>query len=669
MAVVIPVPVPDRRCAVLSRSIRAPTTMQYHHRPPKRTPTKYIAGLRRPVARMSTCSTQPSVKAQGYRRRPIVAIRPRISTPPAARATHGGRPSEPFSVGARPQITSAARKTTMISNPSTIEARLCRTERGAGGRSAGCAALRRRGRAWASVASLMRDPSPRSAAIAMASPTSAIEPVTTTARFGASAAHARASSRASSSRSTACTRSAPTRAATAAARSAASRARSESGRVTRNEPPVRASTATMPVGVLVGEHAEHEDDLVEVEVLVERGDERLGAVRVVRGVDDHRRVAGDRLQAARRRRGGEALVHDLVGEAHRAAADERLDGRDRDGGVLGLVAAEQRQRHVAVLPRESADRHELAAHGDPRLEHVERVALDGERRLGELGRVLEHLERRVGLLRGHDGCRGLDDARLGARDLGDRRAEPRLVVEVDGREHGDLAVGDVRGVPLAAHADLEHDDVDGRVGEAREREHRERLEERQRLLAGALELGVDDRDERVDLLPVARDGLVGDGLAVDADALGEAVEVRAREQAGAQAGGAQQALDHATGRGLAVGARDVDDRRGAVRVAEQLDRAAGRRQSRAGRALADAGEERGVDGVGGVARLGVVEVGCVGHSFSRSTRSDEPSPTGARRSGARHVDGRLDVEFDREGLAGDQVAMRRGGRRAAARRA
>ena len=51
------------------------------------------------------------------------------------------------------------------------------------------------------------------------------------------------------------------------------------------------------------------------------------------------------------------------------------------------------------------------------------------------------------------------------------------MVEGDRREHGDLAVGDVRGVPLAAHADLEHDDVDGRVGEAREGEHRERLEE------------------------------------------------------------------------------------------------------------------------------------------------------------------------------------------------
>ena len=143
----------------------------------------------------------------------------------------------------------------------------------------------------------------------MASPTSPIEPVTTTARFGASAAQARASSSASSSRSTACTRSAPTR---------AGDGRGEVGGVARaigvgSGDEERAAGAGEhggdALGVLVGEHAEHEDDLVEVEVLVERGDERLGAVRVVRGVDDDRRVGGDRLQATRGCRGGESVVH------------------------------------------------------------------------------------------------------------------------------------------------------------------------------------------------------------------------------------------------------------------------------------------------------------------------------------------------------------------------
>jgi hypothetical protein len=51
------------------------------------------------------------------------------------------------------------------------------------------------------------------------------------------------------------------------------------------------------------------------------------------------------------------------------------------------------------------------------------------------------------------------------------------MVERDRREHGDLPVCDIRGIPLAAHADLEHHHVDRRVGEDRERQHGQRLEE------------------------------------------------------------------------------------------------------------------------------------------------------------------------------------------------
>ena len=263
-------------------------------------------------------------------------------------------------------------------------------------------------------------------------------------------------------------------------------------------------------------------------------------MRVVGRVDETVGSDADDLQPPGRGGRAEALLHDRVGEAHRAAAEERLDRGDRDGGVLGLVTAEERQLEVGVLAGEAADRDELAADGDLRVDDGERIALDGERRLGEVGRLLEHGERLVGLDRRDDGGGRLDDAGLRARDLLDRRAEPALVVEGDRGEHRDLAVGDVRRVPLAAHADLEHHDVDGGVGEAREREHRERLEEGQRCFAGLFELGVDDGDEWQDLVPVAGDRLIVDRLAVDADALVEPLEVRAREQARAQAGGAQQ---------------------------------------------------------------------------------------------------------------------------------
>ena len=63
----------------------------------------------------------------------------------------------------------------------------------------------------------------------------------------------------------------------------------------------------------------------------------------------------------------------------------------------------------------------------------------------------------------------------------------------------------------------------------------------------------------------------GQGLAVDADPLAHRDQVRAGEAAGAQAALTQQGVDHARGGGLAVGAGDVDDREGALRIAEQAD--------------------------------------------------------------------------------------------------
>ena len=70
----------------------------------------------------------------------------------------------------------------------------------------------------------------------------------------------------------------------------------------------------------------------------------------------------------------------------------------------------------------------------------------------------------------------------------------------------------------------------------------------------------------------ARDELlVGQRLAVDADPLVHPLEVGAGEPAGAQVERAQQRVDHPAGRGLAVGAGQVDHRVAALRVAEQLD--------------------------------------------------------------------------------------------------
>ena len=56
---------------------------------------------------------------------------------------------------------------------------------------------------------------------------------------------------------------------------------------------------------------------------------------------------------------GEGAAHQLVVE--RLLADERLDRRQRDGGVLGLVGAVQRQEHLVVPRAQALQGHHLAA--------------------------------------------------------------------------------------------------------------------------------------------------------------------------------------------------------------------------------------------------------------------------------------------------------------------
>src|SRR5690606_16610107 len=62
-----------------------------------------------------------------------------------------------------------------------------------------------------------------------------------------------------------------------------------------------------------------------------------------------------------------------------------------------------------------------------------------------------------------------------------------------------------------------------------------------------------------------------DRLAVDGDALPHGVQVRGGEAPGPQVRLTQQPFDHAGGGGLPVGAGEVDDLVGAVRVAEELE--------------------------------------------------------------------------------------------------
>ena len=197
------------------------------------------------------------------------------------------------------------------------------------------------------------------------------------------------------------------------------------------------------------------------------------------------------------------------------------------------------------------------------------------------------------LLQPDDGDRaGLDDAALLGGDVLHRAAEEPLVVDRDRGHDGDLPVDDVGRVPRAAHADLDDGHVDGRVRERRVGHGDDHLEVGHPGAALGDRAGVDHLDERQHVV-VGRDELLGrDRLAVQRDALADVVQVRGGEPPGGQAHLAQQPLDHPRGRRLAVGAGDVDDREGALGVAQQLHHRGDPVQRRLEVVLGGAGEDR-----------------------------------------------------------------------------
>ena len=118
-------------------------------------------------------------------------------------------------------------------------------------------------------------------------------------------------------------------------------------------------------------------------------------------------------------------------------------------------------------------------------------------------------------------------------DLGDRVSEPMHVIKCDRREHGDLAVGHVRRVPLSAHPHFEHDNIDWGICEARKRQNRECLEVRHWQLVCCLKICIDHPKIWLDVIPVRHEGFVADRFSVNHDALVHPHEVWACHKASA----------------------------------------------------------------------------------------------------------------------------------------
>ncbi len=159
-----------------------------------------------------------------------------------------------------------------------------------------------------------------------------------------------------------------------------------------------------------------------------------------------------------------ALFHENFGGQHRQGEVDRLV-RTRQGGDQVVAMARGFDDHVlppACDRLAPCDPRQLRRRQQPRPD-LRCCRAQGSLRLL---RTRPHHRRPV----------RPQDARLLARDGGERRAQEGGVIEADRRDHGEHRLGDVGRVQPAAHADLEHRQVHPLSREEQERRHGQCLE-------------------------------------------------------------------------------------------------------------------------------------------------------------------------------------------------
>ncbi len=127
-----------------------------------------------------------------------------------------------------------------------------------------------------------------------------------------------------------------------------------------------------------------------------------------------------------------------------------------------------------------------------------------------------------------------------SRDHVDGVAKVGHVIEIDRGDHRDRRLHDIGRVEPPAHAYLDNGDVDRGIGECRERHASHSFKERQPRLVR----GIDEIEERRDLVVGLHEACRRQWFAVDADPFEYRLEMRARVPAGAQVKTAQQGIDH-----------------------------------------------------------------------------------------------------------------------------
>jgi hypothetical protein len=184
----------------------------------------------------------------------------------------------------------------------------------------------------------------------------------------------------------------------------------------------------------------------------------------------------------------------------------------------------------------------------------------GQARVLALGDLLENDLRLAMLRRDHRRHTRFDDARLLGRDQRQGVAQQRGVLQADGGDDADGRGDDVGGVQPAAQPHLQHHPIDLLLGEVEQGQHGHDLEGGD---AG------DGLDGRLALLQQAHHIVLGDQLAVDADALAEGVQVGRAVEAGAQTRRAQDRVDGGRGGAFALAAGHMDIMQTLMRIAQR----------------------------------------------------------------------------------------------------
>ena len=230
------------------------------------------------------------------------------------------------------------------------------------------------------------------------------------------------------------------------------------------------------VDVLVRHHADNSHELAEVELRGQCGGESTRTVGIVGGVEKDRRRTPNTFEATGIDDRGEPVADCvLIQLSIRTGAEERFDGSERERGVARLMLTVKGEEDVGVHTTQALKFELLSTYRDLASKHLELRAFTRDRGLDldcsaqqylhDFGSLLG--DDRDGVHRNQVLAALLDDPGLLLRDSGQVGAQVLGVIEADRRDHRDLSVDYVRGVPASAEADLDHGDVHRSLRECR----------------------------------------------------------------------------------------------------------------------------------------------------------------------------------------------------------